>query len=183
MSSKIQQDFDRLADLSGEKWGHNNHYHPFLLRHLLTKEHSQDYPNIDYQVADAMTYPFPAGQFGCVASIATLHHIPFEAILARIKPALAPGGVLLVLDLYKAESLADYATSAAAFPVNFALKLLKNGYIRELPEARAAWAEHGRTDVYLKLSEVRGACARLLPHARVTRHLLFRYSLVWNEKI
>ncbi|MCB9134177.1 MAG: methyltransferase domain-containing protein [Anaerolineales bacterium] len=219
-SSKIRQDFDRIANLPDEGWNHNHHYHPYLLRHLPTqsdadaldigcgtgtitrllaqrfrrvlaldlsprmievaKERSKEYPNIDYQVGEVMEYPLPA-QFGCVVSIATLHHIPFEPILTKIKQALAPGGVLLILDLYRAETLADYATSAVAIPVNLALKWLKNGRIRASAEARAAWEEHGHTDVYLPLSEVRAVCSGLLPHAKITRHLLFRYSLVWEK--
>ncbi|NUM46114.1 MAG: class I SAM-dependent methyltransferase [Anaerolineales bacterium] len=219
-STQIQQDFDRLADLEGDGWSHNNHYHAFLLKQLperseldaleigcgtgafarllagrfrrvlaldlsprmieVAKERSRDFPNIEFQVADVMTYPLPVKQFGCVASIATLHHLPFEAVIAKIKPALAPRGRLLVLDLYQAESVGDFATSAVAVPVNFVLKWLKNGRVREAPEVRAAWEAHGRTDVYPTLAQVRGDCARLLPHARVKRHLLFRYSVVWD---
>ncbi|HNB54965.1 MAG TPA: class I SAM-dependent methyltransferase [Anaerolineales bacterium] len=221
-STQIQQDFDRLADFSDEHWGHNNHYHPFLLRHLpaasemdaldigcgtgafarllaqrfrrvlaldlsprmieMAKERSQGLANIDYQVGDVMDYPLPAAQFGCVASIATLHHMPLEPILAKIKQALAPEGVLLVLDLYKAAAPTDYAMSAVAIPVTLALKWLKNGRIRETAEARAAWEAHGATDVYLPLSEVRAVAERVMPRAQVVRHLLFRYSLVWKKK-
>lgn len=217
---KIQQDFDRLADLDGEGWSHNAHYHPFLLKHLpasseldaldigcgtgtfarllaqrfrrvlaldlsprmieVAKERSRGVPNIDFQVGDVMDFPLPAG-LGCVASIATLHHLPLGPVLEKIKPALAPGGMLLVLDLYKAATLADYATSAVAFPINLLLKRIKNGRVRDSAEVRAAWEAHGRTDVYLPLSEVRAVAGNLLPRAQVTRHLLFRYSLVWKK--
>ncbi len=220
-SSKIQQDFDRLADLEGDGWRHNNHYHAFLLKQLpekseldaleigcgtgafarllagrfrrvvaldlsprmieVAKERSQGFTNIDYQVGDVMDFPLAVAQYGCVASIATLHHLPFETVIAKIKPTLAPGGRLLVLDLYQAESVGDYVTSAVAVPVNFVLKWLKNGRVRDSAEVRAAWEEHGRTDVYPTLAQVRRDCARLLPHARVRRHLLFRYSLVWDK--
>jgi ubiquinone/menaquinone biosynthesis C-methylase UbiE len=30
----IKEDFDRLAHLDSEGWTHNNHYHPFLIKHV-----------------------------------------------------------------------------------------------------------------------------------------------------
>ena len=34
----VRQDFDRLAAFdSGDTWNHNNHYHDFLLSHLLPR--------------------------------------------------------------------------------------------------------------------------------------------------
>jgi SAM-dependent methyltransferase len=147
----------------------------------IARERSRDYPNIDYQVADVMDYEFAAEQFGCVASIATLHHLPLEPILSKIKSILKPGCIFLALDLFKAESLADFAIAALAVPVNPILNLVKTGHVNDPAEVRAAWEEHGRTDVYSSLSQVRQACAATLPQARVTRHFLWRYSLVWKN--
>ncbi|MGC1377123.1 MAG: class I SAM-dependent methyltransferase [Anaerolineales bacterium] len=148
----------------------------------IAKERSRPYANIDFQVADVMAYEFSPEQFGCIASIATLHHLPFEPILAKAKSALKIDGTLLALDLYKAESLAEFSTSLAALPVNLFLRWSKTGRLREPAEVRAAWAEHARTDVYPTLSQVRQTCARLLPDAQITRHLLWRYSIVWKKK-
>jgi 2-polyprenyl-3-methyl-5-hydroxy-6-metoxy-1,4-benzoquinol methylase len=219
--SKIQQDFDRLALLSGDEWNHNNHYDAYLLKQLpasseldaleigcgagsfarllarrfkrvhaldlsprmieVAKERSRDNPNIDFQVADVMAQELPAGQFGCVVSIATLHHLPLDAMLLKMKNALAPGGTLLVLDIFKAESLGDFSMAALAMPINLLLRLVKTGRLMESAEVRAAWEEHGRTDVYPTLSQVRQVCGAILPGARVTRHLLWRYSIVWTK--
>lgn len=33
MTELVRADFDRLALLEDDAWGHNNHYHPFLLEH------------------------------------------------------------------------------------------------------------------------------------------------------
>ena len=66
-------------------------------------------------------------------------------------------------------------------PASLGLRLLKTGRLREPAAVRAAWAEHGRSDVYPTLAQVRRACAGLLPGARVRRHLLWRYSLVWHK--
>lgn len=148
----------------------------------IAKEQSQQYQNIDFRIADVMTEKFSSNQFGCIASIATLHHLPFEPILYKMKEALQTKGTLLVLDLFQAESLADFSTSLLAIPANLILKLIKNGQINESVELKAAWAEHGRTDKYLTLSQVHRACATILPEAKITRHLLWRYSIVWKKE-
>lgn len=148
----------------------------------IAKDQSYQYHNIDFQVADVMTKEFPSKQFGCIASIATLHHLPFEPILYKMKEALKAGGMLLALDLFKAESLIDFSTSLLAIPVNITLRLIKNGQINESAEVKAAWAEHGRTDTYLTLSQVRQSCAMILPKAQIKRHLLWRYSIVWKKE-
>jgi SAM-dependent methyltransferase len=146
------------------------------------KEQSRQYHNIDFQVADVMTKEFSPEQFGCIASIATLHHLPFEPILSKIKDALKTDGMLLVLDLFEAESLADFSSILLAVPVNVILRLIKNGHISESSELKAAWAEHGRTDQYLTLSQVHQSCAAILPKAQIKRHLLWRYSLIWRKQ-
>jgi ubiquinone/menaquinone biosynthesis C-methylase UbiE len=148
----------------------------------VAREHLRPYTNIDFRVADAMTWQFPAERFDCIASIATLHHLPFGATLANMKRALKVGGALLILDLFQGEGPLDWLASAIALPVDLALRLVKDGRLRESAEVRAAWDEHGRHDAYLTLSEIRKTCADILPGASVTRHLLWRYSLIWKKE-
>lgn len=220
LTSKVRADFDRIASFSGEGWGHNSHYHPFLLRQIpphcvdameigcgtgefarllaersdrvfgidlspnmirIARERSKQYPNIDFQVANAVTWDFPIGQFDCIASIATFHHLPMEEMLSKVKAALRPGGTLAILDLYKAEGLIDLPVNALAVPVNIVLRLVKNGRLRASQESREAWREHGQRDFYPKLSQVRRVCAAILPGVRVRRHLLWRYSIIWRK--
>jgi ubiquinone/menaquinone biosynthesis C-methylase UbiE len=147
----------------------------------VAQERSAQFNNIEYQLADVMKYELPPAHFDCIVSIATLHHLPFDRMLDKLKTALKPSGVLLVLDLFKAESISDYALSIPAIPWNFALRLWKQHQLRPPSEVREAWDEHGRTDVYLTLSQVRQACEKVLPGACVTRHLLWRYSIVWSK--
>jgi ubiquinone/menaquinone biosynthesis C-methylase UbiE len=137
--------------------------------------------NIEYQLADVSTWPFPSERFDCVASIATLHHFDARALLARMRDALRPGGMLLVLDLVSDENLLDLARSALAVAANPLLRLAHSGRLRDPKHVREAWAEHGRGEVYLPLSEVREICRELLPGAQVRRHLLWRYSIVWRK--
>jgi ubiquinone/menaquinone biosynthesis C-methylase UbiE len=153
---------------------------PQMIR--VAKEHSKQYPNIDFQVADAMTWEFPTEQFDCVASIATLHHLPFEETLLKMKGAMKINGTLIILDLFEAEGPSDALTTTLAVPANIMLRLIRTGRLREPREVREAWAEHGRSDSYLTLSQIRQVCASVLPEARVRKHLLWRYSITWKKK-
>jgi ubiquinone/menaquinone biosynthesis C-methylase UbiE len=148
----------------------------------VAREHSKSYTNIDFRVADAMRWQYPKERFDCIASIATLHHLPLREALVNMKCSLKAGGALLILDLFQARGLLDLSASAMALPVDVVLRLVKRGRLREPAEARAAWDEHGRHDSYLTLSEIRKTCTDILPGASVTRHLLWRYSIVWKKE-
>ncbi len=153
---------------------------PQMIR--VAQERSKPYTNIDFRVADAMTWQFPAERFDCIASIATLHHLAFGETLANMKRSLKFGGALLILDLFKGGGPLDWLVSAMAFPADVALKLVKRGRLGEPAEVRAAWDAHGRHDTFLTLSEIRKMCADILPGASVTRHLLWRYSIIWKRR-
>ena len=137
--------------------------------------------NIEFQLADATTWPFPSERFDCIASIATLHHLDPWMLLTRMRDALRPGGVLLILDLVSNEGLLDLARSALAVAVSGALRLVRSGRLRDPKQVREAWEEHGRGETYLRISEVREICRELLPGSQVRRHLLWRYSIVWRK--
>jgi ubiquinone/menaquinone biosynthesis C-methylase UbiE len=142
---------------------------------------SEQYPNITYQVADAAAVEFPAERFNAIVSIATLHHLPMEETLVRMRRALKVGGTLLVLDLFQPVGGLDALTDLVALPASLLLRLLRTGRLREPREMREAWAEHGQSDIYPTLAQVRGICAKELPAAEVRRHLLWRYSIVWRN--
>jgi len=147
----------------------------------VARTRSGGHPNLHYLVADAATWPFPPARFDCVVSIAAAHHLPLAPLLVMMGDALAPGGTLLMLDIYRPRSPADLAVSLLAVPGSRLLRLRHTGRLAEPAELRRAWREHGRTDRYPTLAEVRAACARALPGARVRRHLLWRYSVVWRR--
>lgn len=152
---------------------------PEMIR--VARERLANYANIDFRVDDAVTCEFPAGQFDCVASIATMHHLPMESMLLKMKNALRANGTLIVLDLRRAEGLADLLTSVLAIPVSVLLRLARTGRLRQPREVKAAWDQHGKNDVYLTLSQARQACAAALPEAKVRQHLIWRYSIVWKK--
>jgi SAM-dependent methyltransferase len=147
----------------------------------VARARSGAYPNITYQVADFTQWEFPPQGFDCVASIATLHHLPLAETLGRMGQALRPGGTLLVVDLYKQQGVWEYLTSGPAILASLALKLVKTGRLRDPEPVRQAWAAHGPHDVYPTLAKVRRARDGILPGAVVRRHLLWRYSLVWRK--
>jgi 2-polyprenyl-3-methyl-5-hydroxy-6-metoxy-1,4-benzoquinol methylase len=147
----------------------------------LAKQRSAEYPNIDYRIADVMDWDFPKESFDCIASIATLHHLPFASVVKRMKSGLKINGILMILDLYQPESIRDLLINLGAVPVHLILKLKNTGRLRDPKEIREAWAEHGKHDTYLRVSQVRRLCEDLLPEAIINQHLLWRYSIVWQK--
>ena len=72
---------------------------PEMIR--LARERSTQFPNLEFELTDICDRSLPDESFDLIASIATLHHLPFEEILSKMKAALKPGGVLLILDLFE----------------------------------------------------------------------------------
>lgn len=152
---------------------------PEMIR--IARERSRDFKNIEFSVADVVEQDFAPEEFDCIATIATLHHLPMKFMLSKFKRALKPTGVLLVLDLLEPEGISDALFHALAFPASAGLRFFHQRRFRAPAHERAAWAEHERHDTYPTLSEVERACAGLLPGARVRRHLLWRYSVIWRK--
>jgi ubiquinone/menaquinone biosynthesis C-methylase UbiE len=147
----------------------------------VARAHSAQFTNIDFMLANVMEWEFPADRFDCIVTIATLHHLPMTEMLRRMKAALKVNGRLLILDLLEPEGVYDLAANALAVPLNVGLRLARTGRLRPPAEVRRAWAEHEQHDSHLTLKEVRNACAGILPGARIRKHLLWRYSVVWRK--
>jgi SAM-dependent methyltransferase len=154
----------------------------------VARSRSNHLSNIDFEVADLMSRDFPAGHFDCIATIATLHHLPLRPALLKLIDTLRPGGVLIVLDLFDTESnllklngARDAMLNAVAAGVSVGLRFIHNGRLKPPRAVRAAWEEHGKTDSYPTLDQIRTLAAEIAPGAKVTRHLLWRYSLIWQK--
>lgn len=126
---------------------------------------------ITFVLGDVMTHSLARDSFDFIAAIASLHHLPLEPALARLKTLLRPGGVLVVIGLYRAQSLADYASAAVAFPVSRFLRAIKPA-----PGNSAPLRAPEQT-----LADIRTACRQILPGANLHRRLFFRYSLTWQK--
>lgn len=154
----------------------------------IARANSEHVSNIDFEIADVMSYDLPPEHFDCIASIATLHHLPMREILLKLKAALKPSGVLLILDLFeperdllRPEGVIDALLNLLAVSVSGTLRLIHHGRLLPGREARAAWAAHEAHDIYPTMKEVRALCAVLLPGAKVGKHLLWRYSIIWQK--
>jgi SAM-dependent methyltransferase len=151
----------------------------------VARARSWGHPNVEYVVADAASWEFPQERFDCVASMMTLHHLSLGLMIPKLRDALRPGGILLLLDLYRARTTADRVVSALAVPTSKAIRLARTGSLaeRQAPELEMAWEEHGKTDAYPTLAEVRWACETELQGAAVRRRLLWRYTVVWRKPL
>jgi trans-aconitate methyltransferase len=152
---------------------------PNMIR--LARERSAAQVNVTYLEADATTWEWPRERFEVVASLATLHHLPFDETLVKMRDALVPGGTILVLDLFDWQTPQELVMAGAALPASWWMRLRATGSVRADPEVAAAWAEHGKVDRYATLSRVRETCARVLPGASVRGRLFWRYTLVWRK--
>ncbi len=124
---------------------------------------------------------FLQSQFDFVCSIATLHHLQQRELFVKIKEALKPRGVLVVLDLVESNSLVERMLDVIGLGVSGGLRLIHNGRLKPPAEVRKAWEQHGKHDHYLTVSQMRALADEILPGARVRRHLLWRYSLVYQR--
>jgi len=145
------------------------------------RELSQSFTNIDYELADVMTSDLPPASFDCIASIATLHHLPLREVILKMKAALKPGGVLLILDLFAARGLVDAVANPLAMAVSVSMRLIHQHRLLPPREVRAAWAAHGEHDIYPTIADVHDLCAEILPGAKIKKHLLWRYSIIWQK--
>jgi SAM-dependent methyltransferase len=139
------------------------------------------FANIAYAAADVRTWSWPTAPFDCIAGIATLHHLPLRETLRRCAEALAPGGTLLLLDLYRAAEPADCLAGAIAFAAAPAWALLHHRRIFRPEADRLAWAEHGTHEHDPALAEIRRIVRDVLPGAEIRRRLFWRYTLVWRK--
>ena len=159
---------------------------PEMIR--VARQRSAQFSNIEFQTADVISWNFPSEAFDCIASLATLHHLPLRETLLRMRDSLKIGGVLLVLDLFERErnvfKLAgplDLAKDAIARLTSISLRFLHNGRLLPSRDVRAAWSAHEKHDSYPTIRRVRELCFEVLPGAKITEHLLWRYSIVWRK--
>ena len=152
---------------------------PEMIR--VARSRSTQFANLEFQLADAMTWDFPRAHFDFICSIATLHHTEQRPLLLKLKDALKPNGVLVVLDLVESRGLFERMIDVAGFGVSGALRLVHNGRLNPPPEVRKAWEQHGKHDSYLTISDVRALADEILPGASVRRCLFWRYALVYRK--
>ncbi|MER7153749.1 class I SAM-dependent methyltransferase [Streptomyces lydicus] len=133
-------------------------------------------PNAAFVEADVMTAEeLRPGAYDFVTAVAVVHHIGFEAAARRMAELLAPGGRLVIIGLASNRTLLDRCVSGAGLP---AARLL----------ARRHGGKNGPPgmpveDSDMSWGEVRRAARDCLPGSRFRRHLLWRYSVVWDKPL
>ncbi|HEX6648162.1 MAG TPA: class I SAM-dependent methyltransferase [Pyrinomonadaceae bacterium] len=147
----------------------------------VARSRSSRFQNLEFQVADAMTWDFPQSHFDFVCSIATLHHLSQRALLVKIKDTLRPHGVLVVVDLVQSSRLGERMLDVIGLGVSGSLRLLHNGRLKPPRQVRKAWEQHGKHDSYSTISQMRALAHEILPGANVSRCLLWRYKLVYQK--
>jgi SAM-dependent methyltransferase len=133
-------------------------------------------PNVEYRVGDLMTEPPAGSRFDVVVSVAALHHLPIAPALARAAALVAPGGRLLIVDLFQPSGIGGLAYLARSWTH---AHLATRARPRASAEFARAWREHGERDHYPTLRELKRALAAL-PGARPRVHLHWRWSLGWR---
>ena len=179
-------------------WSHNDHYIPWVLRHL--PQDARDaldvgcgagtllaalvgrLPHVEGIDRDpamaarsgarrADLFDLPAEPaYDVVTAVAVLHHLPLEPALARLRSLLRPGGRLLVVGCYRQATTADRATDLLAVPANLAIGLLSR--------RRAAAAQIAMSAPTAPARETLGEIRAAAPAAIVRRRLFWRYTLL-----
>jgi 2-polyprenyl-3-methyl-5-hydroxy-6-metoxy-1,4-benzoquinol methylase len=126
---------------------------------------------IEYVCADFMTHAFEPASFDFIASVAALHHMDEAAALARMAGLLAPGGCLALLGIPHTSLPRELPRELAAGAVHRLIARRRGTW-----ESPAAVVAPRRT-----YAELRSLLGRALPEARLRRHLLWRYSLIWTR--
>ncbi len=147
----------------------------------VARERSRKFENLEFELADAMTWDFPHAHFDCIVSIATLHHLDQRELLPKIKDALKPHGIFVILDLVESNGLIERMLDVIALGVSPGLRLIHNGRFKPPREVRRAWEQHGKHDHYSTIKQIRVLADEILPGASVKRHLLWRYTLCYQK--
>jgi SAM-dependent methyltransferase len=126
---------------------------------------------VTFVEADFLTHPFGEGKFDFVCANTVIHHMGTEAALRALARVLRPGGRLAVVGLGAHGTPADILPDLAAIPLN-------RYYIR----TRGEWyPDAPKLPPDLTWGQVRRTARRVLPGVSYRRHLLWRYSLIWDK--
>lgn len=138
--------------------------------------------NIEYICGNILDMNYATSSFDIIISTATAHHLPYDWLLEFAKDKLRPSGKLILLDLAKANSIADHIVWGFAALPNVIMNLIKNGSLhKDDPHTTAVWRKHGEHDSYMTIHEIRPLIAQHIPGAIVHRKLFWRYSLIWQK--
>jgi SAM-dependent methyltransferase len=128
-------------------------------------------PRISLRLADFLGNDLPDGSFDFVVAVASLHHLPLERALVRLRDLLSPGGKLAVVGLYRLSTPMDYVRAGIAAPVSWFMKRLRGEATMSAPISAPKET----------LQDIRTAALVLLPGACMRVRVFYRYTLVWRK--
>lgn len=126
---------------------------------------------VRYVRGDVLTAPLEPASFDLVASVAALHHMDLAAALGRMRNLLRPGGRLVVVGLARSRLPDDLGYEIAGMALNRYYQATRGYGSPGAPTPEATY----------DYAEVRRVADAILPGVRYRRHLLWRYSLVWQR--
>ena len=136
------------------------------------------YSNLKFIHGDFVTLNLPTAHYDVVTSLAVLHHMELFQALEQMKRVLRPGGVLVVLGLYREATISDYMASAAGVLTNLVYRhVIHQHNITDSTKVALAKAPTST------LREIKVAANAVTPGAWIRRHLLWRYSLIWEKPV
>ena len=147
----------------------------------IAKESSSDIDNVQFLLGDFLELDLLSESYDCVVSIATLHHLPQQLALNKMKSVLRPGGVLIIHDLLDPDGFFDKALDFIRLPISLVTRFFTTGRPRPRREVREAWKDHEKHDSYLVANEVSAMRDEYLPGGTVNIHFLWRYTVVWRK--
>ncbi|MDP9866527.1 MULTISPECIES: class I SAM-dependent methyltransferase [Streptosporangium] len=147
---------------------------PEMIR--LARERDVPGGEVTFVAADFLDDPrgrFPAGKYDFVSAVAVVHHMDFGAAVTGMARLLAPGGRLVIVGLARNRTASDWLISGAGVPASL-VRARRHG-------GKGHPAGMPMEDPDMSWGQVRDAARRLLPGCRFRRHLLWRYSIVWQR--
>ncbi len=139
--------------------------------------------NIEYICGNVLDMTFEDDSLDALITSATAHHLPYDWLLEFSKSTLKKGGRLIILDLAKAASPADYFVWGIAVIPNIIMNLLHNCGLHKIdPHMAEVWRKHGEHDTIMTMREIRRLASERLPGSVVKRKLFWRYILVWEKR-
>jgi len=130
-----------------------------------------DRPNVRFVESDFLEADLGGVTYGLVTCTATLHHMPLERALLRLRRLLAPEGILIILGLARSSHPVDFAADAVGRMLSVWHRRNKAAYSHRAPQTRPR-------ETY---SQIRRATEHLLPGRAFRRLLLFRYAVVYRN--
>ena len=127
---------------------------------------------------DVLDPELPLTDYDAITAVASLHHLPLEPALRRLRELLRPGGVLVVVGLSEPGDAIDVAWALLAVLPNAAVGAWRA--IRSRNESRQQNSATPLADPTNTYDEIRAAAAEILPGVRFRRGLYWRYLLVWT---